>query len=190
MSLAPGPRRSHKPFFDSRAHEFRRVWRRLCRRYGGRHPLTLQSERTYHSHVRSQKRVWALERLNDCISLFHSNSRQFWRMLHGSPVGLPVPLRSPGAWSGFAARFQGLGIPPHLVDVSAASLSLQAFPRQVPTVQHALNAPFTLQEVDMALARLHSGRAPGFSGCPAELFRFAAFPRPPQGPPSPHVLAN
>ena len=183
-----GPRRVHKPFFDSRAHQLKREWRRLCRLSGGRAQTTIQAERLYHVHVRSRKRAWLLTRLNECISSFYQNPRQFWQLLHGPPQGLPPPLRHPGAWQQFAQQFQGQCVPPALADVPSSSLSLTAFPVQVSAEQHELNAPFTVDEVHVAVAKLHSGRAPGVAGCPAELFRFAQLPRPPHGASPTHLL--
>ena len=120
--------------------------------------------------------------------LYHSSPRQFWQLLRGPPQGLPPALCHPDAWQEFSRLFQGAGAPPHLADALPASLSSVAFPVQVPQLHGALDDPFSPDEVYAALTRLNSGRAPGLSGYPAELLRFAQPLRPPDGAPLPHVL--
>ena len=66
------------------------------------------------------------------------------------------------------------------------ALPSAAFPIQPPAptdLRAALDAPISLEEVQVGLQRLHNNRASGKHGLPAEFLRYA------QGESSPHVLA-
>jgi hypothetical protein len=94
----PPSRPPWKPFFTRQCFELKREWKRLGRQLGWRAPQVVLLERRYHSFVRSQKRSWLMNQLQEVIAMFHTEPRRFWRTLNGSPPTLPGPLCHPSAW--------------------------------------------------------------------------------------------
>jgi hypothetical protein len=178
---AQGCRPRQPPFFGSECMQLKHEWRRLARRGG---PTSKAIERRYHSLVRAKKREWLLTRLDEVARDFHSNPRLFWRTLWGPPPPLPSPRREPDVWNEYLASLCSPRAP-----TAAFEVPLDVCPilRHDPVV--GLNEPFSLVEIEVCLDHLNTSRAPGFSGLPAELFRFAQPPTPDGEPPAPHLLA-
>ena len=95
---------THKPFYDRQCGQLKREWRRQGKRHGFRAPEVLTLQRAYHSHVRACKRRWMLTQLEESITLFRNNPKQFWKKLRGKQASLPRPLQSPKMWQEFMNR--------------------------------------------------------------------------------------
>lgn len=189
MPLCPkvsGNRRINRPFFDNECRRLKREWRKAARMHGWHSTETKVLERHYHSVVRSRKRAWLLHQLQNCIHLFHSCPRQFWKSFRGGILGLPVPLLSHDAWQDFLQHMTNSD--PLSLRLSPSQLSTSAYPWADCNAMH-LNQPFTIVEVEAGLTSLHTGKSNGFLGFPSELLRFAQLPLEPGGSHNPHVLA-
>ena len=194
MSLRPkgtsskgnGNRRINQPFFDSECQRLKREWRKAGRLQGFQSPATKALERHYHSIVRSRKRAWLLSQLQDCIRLFHACPRQFWQSFRGRVPGLPGPLLSHDAWQDFLQHM--VRSDPLSLRLAPSRLSTIAYPWAISDSAH-LNEPFTLEEVEVGLTSLHTGKSNGFLGFPSELLRFAQRPADSDGSVNPHLLA-
>jgi hypothetical protein len=179
--------RPHQPFYDQECVRLKRDFRRAGRLHGFSAPLVRGLERHYHSYVRSRKRVWLMSQLEECVALFHTCPRQFWRTFRGHPPSLPLPLHDHEVWGPFMSGFTlgDLGTP----DEPLLHLSEVAYPTTLGP-DASLNHPFTLPEMEDALSALHTGRSVGFQGFPSEFLRFAQRPPDPQtGRQDPHILA-
>jgi hypothetical protein len=177
----------HQPFYDQECVRLKRDWRRAGRLHGFSAPLVRGLERGYHSYVRSRKRAWLMSQLEECVALFHTCPRQFWRTFRGHPPSLPLPLHDHEVWGPFMSGFTlgDLGTP----DEPLMPLSEVAYPTTLGP-DASLNQPFTLPEMEDALSALHTGRSVGFQGFPSEFLRFAQRPPDPQtGRQDPHILA-
>jgi hypothetical protein len=72
--------------------------------------------------------------------------------------------------------------------LAPSRLSTIAYPWAISDSAH-LNEPFTLEEVEVGLTSLHTGKSNGFLGFPSELLRFAQRPADSDGSVNPHLLA-
>jgi hypothetical protein len=181
-----GQDRFRKPFFNEECQRLKREWRRAGRQYGYQFEDVRLLERKYHSYVRSQKRAWLLAQLQDRLNMFHVNPRRFWQLFRGSPVGLPIPLLSHGAWDTFMKNLVGVGPSRNVVDHT--TLSPVAYP-PVNDRGEISDQAFTLVEVEQGLIKLKDGRSYGFQGYPAELLQKAQRPLEQDGTLNSHVLA-
>ena len=178
----------NKPFYDRECGRLKREWRLQGRRRGYRAPEVLVLKRMYHSHVRTCKRRWMLEQLKEALAMYHSNPKMFWQRLRGQQVSLPQPLQRPQVWNEFMLRLTTLGS--QSGEGEPTELSYVAYPLQMSSPAHDLNAPFSLEEVENGLRALNNGKASGFLGYPAELLRYAQKPPRENGVPYPHVLSR
>jgi len=77
---------------------------------------------------------------------------------------------------------------PSSLSLAPSLLSTVAYPWADTDASH-LNEPFTVAEVEVGLASLHTGKSNGYLGFPSELLRFAQRPMDPEVSPNPHLLA-
>ena len=182
-----GRKRRHQPFFDIECKTLKReVWRYgILAKWQGVEFKRL--ERNYHATVRKKKRAYHAQTLKLVVNQKKSNPQRFWKTFRGDKTVLPDTLRDVSAWDSYIqclARGLGNEDPNH-------GLSIEAYPpNQVPQAHcDDLNAPFTVEEIDVGLRALANGKSPGKNGFPAELFRYAQPPMPPGGPYSPNVLS-
>ena len=144
--------RPHQPFYDQECVRLKREWRRAGRVHGFSAPLVRGLERHYHSYVRSRKRVWLMSQLDECVALFHTCPRHFWRTFRGHPPSLPLPLHDHEVWSTFMSGFTRGDI--ETPDEPLMPLSDVAYP---PTLvpDTSLNRPSTLSETEDAQCLAH-----------------------------------
>jgi hypothetical protein len=133
-------------------------------------------ERNYHATVRKKKRAYHAQTLKLVVNQKKSNPQRFWKTFRGDKTVLPDTLRDVSAWDSYIqclARGLGNEDPNH-------GLSIEAYPpNQVPQAYcDDLNAPFTVEEIDVGLRALANGKSPGKNGFLAELFRYAQPPMP------------
>jgi exonuclease III len=170
-----GHRRQHQPFFDQECRALKReVWRYgMLTKWRGDEFRRL--ERKYHAIVRRKKRAYQAQKLKTLIHQKHFNPHRFWKTLRRDKDRLPEPLKDVSAWDSYINSLaSGLGN-----EEPAQGLPIGAYPpRQVPE-DHGhdhcdeLNAPFTVEEIDLGLRALANGKSPGKDGYPTELFRYA-----------------
>jgi len=175
------------PFYDEECRRLKREYRRLARRDG--HTVEVRElERRYHSYVRAKKRAWLLQQLKSATQQFYGDSRRFWQQFRGPAPRLPGPLCDHGAWREYMGSLAGTNLehPPS----QPAPLSHIAYPILRNEIEGSLNEPFTIEEVEVALGALNTGRANGFSGYPAELLRYAQDYAPPGEGAPPHLLGQ
>ena len=143
-------------------------------------------ERTYHSTVRAKRRAHRLAQLHDLLGELRSNPRSIWQRLKISHCELPIQLQNVQAWDAYLANIANVHTMRDQPINHPTALPSAAFPIQPPApidLRTALDAPISLEEVQVGLQHLHNNRASGKHGLPAELLRYA------QGESSPHVLA-
>ena len=151
-----------------------------------RGPEFKQLERHYHATVRKKKRAYQAIKLNHVVYQKKTNPRRFWKTLKNKDR-LPDALRAVSAWGPYIqslARGLGSEDPNHEIPREAYPL------HQVPQANcDDLNAPFTVEEIDIGVRALANGKSPGYNGFPAELFRYAHSPVHPGDPHSRNILS-
>eukprot|EP00884_Botryococcus_braunii_P003374 jgi/Botrbrau1/13037/Bobra.0389s0027.1 len=158
-----GHRRQHQPFFDQECRALKReVWRYgMLTKWRGDEFRRL--ERKYHAIVRKKKRAYQAQKLKTLVHQKHFNPHRFWKTLRRERDRLPEPLRDVSAWDSYINSLaSGLG-----TEEPAHGLPIGAYPpHQVPE-DHGhdqcdeLNAPFTVEEIELGLRALANGEIPG-----------------------------
>jgi hypothetical protein len=143
------------PFYDSECKRLKKEWREAGRCYGYHVSQVKALERTYHSYVRSRKRIWMLTQLQDCIHMVHSCPRKFWQTFRGTANLLPRPLQSHYVWETFLHTIAPPNPAPTPLD--PAQLSPLAYPWVESNGSH-LNTLFTIQEVEEGIMALNTAR--------------------------------
>ena len=129
-------------------------------------------------HEIHQKRAHQVQQLHHVLQEQRSNPRAFWKQLKNNHTALPPSLQEPTAWDPYLTHLASMPLP------SDCHLPESAYPQQPLSTDACLTAPIGVAEVRYALQHLHNGRAPGLSGLPSELLRYAR-PPPPEGAPQP-----
>ena len=163
----------HQSFYDEECKALKRQVRHLFRTQPGSEAAKT-AEKQYHSVVRSKKRAHQIRQLQHLLQEQYTNPKAFWKQLKSRHSALPAPLQEPPAWDPYLRRIANMPLPPN------CSLPNSAFPQQPVSTAACLLDPISEAEVSYALQHLHNGRAPGLSGLPSELLRYAR-PPPPQG---------
>jgi hypothetical protein len=170
-----GHPRQHQPFFDQECRALKRkVWRcGMLTKWQGDEFQRL--ERKYHAIVRRKKRAYQAQKLKTLVNQKHFNPHRFWKTLRRDKDRLPDPLRDVSAWDSYIHSLaSGLGN-----EEPAQGLPIGAYPPHEVPHDHGhdhcdeLNAPFTVQEIELGLRALANGKSPGKDGYPTELFRYA-----------------
>ena len=167
----------HQPFYDAECKALKRQVRHLFQTQPGSQAART-AEKQYHGVVRRKKRAHQVQQLHHVLQEQRNNPRAFWKQLKSQHTALPAPLQEPAAWDPYLTRLASIPLP------SDCHLPDSAFPQQPLSTDARLTAPIGIAEVLYALQHLHNGRAPGLSGLPAELLRYAR-PPPLDGAPQP-----
>ena len=86
-------RTPNKPFFDRQCAQLKRQVQRAP------DPITRKAlERRYHSLVRSKRRKYLQQRLQDLIAPQYSNPRGFWKLPRQEHAKLPLSLQAVQLW--------------------------------------------------------------------------------------------
>jgi hypothetical protein len=167
----PHERIRSQPFFDAECRKLKReVWH-LGRRVGWRGEVFKALERKYHALVRRKRRSYQFQRACQTLEHMKSQPKKFWASFQDAPERLPQALRNVRAWDSFV---QSLAGSPGMVS-SLANPPHEAYPPHNSPLAHPqeLIAPFSCDEIEVALNSMSNGRSPGLLGLPAELFKYA-----------------
>ena len=167
----------NKPFFDRQCAQLKREV------LHARDPAARRAlERRYHSIVRSKRRKYLQQQLQDLITQQYSNPRSFWKILRQEHAELPPSLHAVQLWDPYLADVADKGQPHNCQFLD------EAYPQQPSSAAQCLNSPISVDEVQAGLARLHNGRAKGPQGLASEFLRYAQ-PERKKGEPQPeHAL--
>ena len=139
-------------------------------------------KRRYFSVTRCKRRAWEREHAQELLRELRADPRALFRRARLVLPRLPVTLQDPARWQEYVERLaHGPAQPP-----LALPPAVPGQPQVAPAA--ALAAPFTEDEVLVALRGLNNGRSPGASGLPAELLRYALGQPPEPTDPPPRLL--
>ena len=122
------------------------------------------------------------EDCEELTRLIKHDPHSVFRRFRGDPQRMSDSMRQTTIWEPYAGKLAAgstaaAGTPPQLnpfaPEFQPTDGPACADIQQLRSAADSLNAPFAIEEVEAALSRLNNNRAPGASGQPAEMLRYA-----------------
>ena len=171
QALARG-NRHHQPWFDAECSRLRGLKLQAERLHGAGHPSSVVAAREYWSHITRVRREHVERELDLKVQEWYKAPRLFWKELKGSHAGrLPFSVQE---WTvhfrnllgnAHPAPLYGNSMQTHVTHHSTLFATATDEERQAAA---CLNVDITEVEVQVALGKMKSNKAPGVDGLPAE----------------------
>lgn len=157
---------AHKPWFDASCKLSRQHYLTTLRRLGNAHPDAMLAAKNYHTLRRHKQRQWAKDTVGDLIQQAIHQPKSFWKNFKSSRTSSPVASCAADVHT-CMQYMTDLLHKPHLPNTAHPPGMISDHP------DHALNAPFSAEEIHATISSLRNNVAAGVDGIPAEFYKYA-----------------